>query len=65
MTTPLPSWLTVDGIAVPAGIVAEGAQAVEQYVLEEQARAAAIDDVTAPETSSRKSIPTDAEGAES
>lgn len=63
MTTPRePSWLTVDGIAVPASIAAEGAQAVEPYVLEEQARAAAIADVTAPDSST---IPTDAEGAES
>lgn len=63
MTTPtVPSWLTVDGIAVPASIAAEGGQAVEMYVLEQQALAAAIDDVTAPHS---RTIPTDAEGAES
>lgn len=59
----VPSGLTVDGIAVPQPIEAEGAWAVEQYVAEQRA-IASITSHTAPAVESAPNPPTFDEGAE-
>lgn len=63
----VPSGLTVDGIAVPQPIEAEGAWAVEQYVAEQRAIASITSHTsatTAPAVESAPNPPTFDEGAE-